>query len=204
MNDLHHERKDRCPAALLLIDVINPMDFEAGGDLLEYALPMADRLSVLKGRAKEMGIPSIYVNDNFGRWRSNFNRLIDFCTQDGMTGKPVVERLLPADEDYFVLKPKHSGFFSTSLRTLLRYLEVKKTIITGMATDICVLFTANEAYMNDYEIVVPCDCVAAEQEEYHKDALKLMARVLKADITLSTELNLHEMIRPPGKEKKEQ
>jgi nicotinamidase-related amidase len=200
MRPLHHEKKDRSPVALLLIDVINPLDFERGEDLLSFALPMADRLAELKDRAHAAGIPSIYVNDNFGRWRSNFNRLIDFCTEEGRVGKPVVEKLRPADEDYFVLKPKHSGFFSTSLRTLLRYLEVRKTIITGMATDICVLFTANEAYMNDYGVVVPSDCVAAEKKEYHLDALKLMKRVLKADITASPDLDLDALLAEAGRQ----
>ncbi len=194
MKPLHHEEKDRSPVALLLIDVINPLNFDRGEDLLAYALPMADRLAALKERARSVGIPAIYVNDNFGRWRSNFNRLIALCTRDDMLGKPVVERLHPEEEDFFILKPKHSGFFSTSLRTLLEYLEVKKTIITGMATDICVLFTANEAYMNDYDVLVPNDCVAAEQSEYHLDALKLMERVLKADTTASVDLDLPRLL----------
>lgn len=193
MNALHHEEIDKSRVALLLIDMINPLDFDGGDALLRYALPMAGRLAEFKRRAKTAGIPAIYVNDNFGRWRSDFKQIIDHCTQQEMPGKPVVEKLLPEKEDFFVLKPRHSGFFSTSLGPLLSYLGVEKTIITGMATDICVLFTANDAYLSDFGVFVPCDCVAAEQERYNRDALDLMIRVLKAETTSSTELDLERM-----------
>jgi len=194
MNALHHEESDKSSAALLLVDMINPLDFDGGDALCRYALPMADRLADFKRRTKAAGIPAIYVNDNFGRWQSDFNRLVDHCTRDGVLGKPIVEKLLPEEEDFFVLKPRHSGFFSTSLGTLLNYLGVKTTIITGMATDICVLFTANDAYLSEYQVIVPRDCVAAEQERYNDEALDLMARVLKADTTPSTELDLERLL----------
>ncbi len=113
----------------------------------------------------------IYANDNFGRWQSNFNAQVEHCLHDGVRGRSIVEKLLPEDDDYFVLKPKHSGFFSTTLDLLLKYLQVHTVILTGMAANICVLFTANDAYMRDYRLYVPSDCVASNTEEENKMAL---------------------------------
>lgn len=123
--DLHGSAPDDARAALLLIDVINDLQFEGGAQLLVQALPMAKRLAALKRRAKAVGIPAVYVNDNFGRWQSNFARLIQHCLARGGRGRPLVRRLRPRPDDYFVLKPKHSGFFSTVLDTLLAYLRVE-------------------------------------------------------------------------------
>jgi len=177
---------DEAETALLLIDVINPIDFEGGEKLLVHALPMARSLAALKRRAKAAGIPVIYVNDNFGRWRSDFPKLVEECLEARARGKPVVEQLPPADNDYFVLKPKHSAFFQTNLEILLKYLGVNTLIMTGMAGDICVLFSANDAYMRDFRIIVPPDCTASEDPDHNGQVLVLMQRVLKAEIILST------------------
>ena len=161
---------------------------------------MAERLAALKRRAKEAQVPVIYVNDNFGRWQSDFNKLLDHCLTDGVCGRPVVERLRPESDDYFVLKPKHSGFFSTTLDILLEYLQVKTVILTGLTGDICVLFTANDAYMRDFNLVVPADCVASADPEENRHALEHMRRVLKADIRPSTEIDFAALKRRAGDE----
>src|SRR5690606_5134106 len=127
-------------AALLLIDVINDLEFSEGEQLLQHALPMARSILALKRRAREAGIPTIYVNDNFGRWRSDFHTQIEHCLQDDVLGRPIAQLLAPDDDDYFVLKPKHSGFYSTSLGILLEYLGTETLILTGIAGNICVLF----------------------------------------------------------------
>jgi len=192
--DLHGNVPDRSDVALLLIDVINDLGFDAGHRLLVHALPMARRLAELKRRAKALGAPAIYVNDNFGRWQSDLHKLIRHCLTDGVPGKPVVELLRPEEDDYFVLKPKHSGFFSTTLDILLDYLQVKTVILTGIATNICVLFTANDAYMRDFHLIVPSDCVAAEDPDESEHALAQMRVVLKADTTPSAELDLEALV----------
>ena len=181
---------DKADTALLLIDVINDLNFDEGGKLLKYAIPMAEALAAFKRRAKAEGIPAIYVNDNFGRWRSDFRSLVQYCARPDSRGRPVVTRLLPEEDDYFVLKPKHSAFFQTNLEILLKYLGVTSLILTGMATDICVLFSANDAYMRDFEIIIPSDCVASEEEERNRKVLSLMQRVLKAQIPLSKEIQI--------------
>lgn len=187
--DLHGNAPDKSAVALLLIDVINDLEFPDGDKLLCHALPMARRLAALKQRARDQMVPAIYVNDNFGRWRSDFNAQVEHCLHDGVRGQPVVEILCPRDDDYFVLKPKHSGFFSTALETLLEYLEVQSLIISGIATNICVLFTANDAYMRDFHIAVPSDCVAANSEDENRHALTQIETVLKADIRPSESLS---------------
>src|SRR5688572_22751821 len=141
-SDLHGNAPDKSDVALLLIDVINDLEFEDGAKLLEHALPAAKRIAALKRRCRAAGVPVVYVNDNFGRWRSDFNAQVLHCLEDGVRGRPIAELLRPDDEDYFVLKPKHSGFFSTTLDLLLEYLEVRKLILAGFAGNICVLFTA--------------------------------------------------------------
>ena len=187
--DLHGSAPDKSLVALLLIDVINDLDFPEADDLLTHALPMARQIAALKKRAKRAGIPVVYVNDNFGRWRSDFNAQIEHCLEDSALGKPIVELLRPDEDDYFVLKPKHSGFFSTTLDTLLDYLGVKTVILVGIATNICVLFTANDAYMRDFHLVVPSDCVASNSKDENHYALEQMHKVLKADTSPSAELS---------------
>lgn len=193
--DLHGNVPDTAVVALLLIDVINDLEFESGSELLKYALPMARKVAALKRRAKEAGIPAIYVNDNFGKWQSDFNKLLTHCLEDNVRGKPLADLLRPDEDDYFVLKPKHSGFFSTTLDTLLEYLSARTLILTGVTADICVLFTANDAYMRDFNLVIPADCVVSANEEENGHALELMKRVLKADIRPSNELDLDELRR---------
>ena len=191
--DLHGSAPDKATVALLLIDLINDLEFESGKDLLENALPVAERIAALKNRAKQSRVPVIYVNDNFGKWQSDFKKLLTHCLEEDVCGKPLAELLQPEQDDYFVLKPKHSGFFSTTLDTLLKYLQVKTLILTGLTGDICVLFTANDAYMRDYDLVVPSDCVASNDVNENERALAHMARVLKADTRPSTELNFDEL-----------
>lgn len=193
--DLHGSAPDHSSVALILIDVINDLEFPEGEQMFEDALKMAERIAQLKKRAQEAGIPIIYVNDNFGRWQSDFRGVVQHCLGDGVRGEPLVKLLAPDDKDYFVLKPKHSGFFSTTLDVLLDYLQDKTLILTGLAGNICVLFTANEAYMRDFELVVPGDCTASNTPEDNAHALKQMNQVLKADTTDSANLDLQQLLR---------
>ena len=188
--DLHGSAPDSATVALLLIDVINDFEFEDGDKLLQHALPMAERISALKRQAKRSGIPVVYVNNNFGKWQSDLRKLVQHCLEDDVRGRPIVEVLQPDEDDYFVLKPKHSGFFSTTLELLLEHLQTKTLILTGVAGNICVLFTANDAYMRDFQVFVPSDCLASNDPEDNQYALNYMQDVLKADIRPSTELDL--------------
>jgi nicotinamidase-related amidase len=186
---LHGSAPDTSPVALLLVDVINPLDFPEADQLLRHAVPAAEKLAELKRRARRAGVPVVYANDNFGRWRSDLSAVVERCREPGCKGAPLVERLHPGKDDYFVLKPKHSAFFSTTLDTLLRYLGTRTLVLGGFATDICVLFTANDAYMRDLRLVVPSDGVASNENADRDAALALMQRVLKAETAPALEID---------------
>ncbi len=188
--DLHGSAPDKHEIALLLIDVINDFDFPGADQLLRYARPMARNVLRLKRRAYKAGVPVIYVNDNFGRWKSDFRRTLDHCERHGC-GRDVVKLLRPEENDYFVLKPKHSGFFSSALDTLLRYLRTQTLILTGIAGNFCVLFTANDAYMRDFDLFVPSDCTVSNTKRENDSALRLMKKFLKADTRPASRIVLH-------------
>ena len=183
--DLHGSAPDKCAAALLLIDWINDLEFGSGEKLLPAALEAAKTTAALRKRAKRAGVPVIYCNDNFGKWRSDFRSLLEHVLHDDVRGRPIAELLTPDEHDYFVLKPKPSGFHSTSLDVLLAHLGAHTLILTGIAGNFCVLFTAQDAYMRDFKLVVPRDCTASEEEADNRYALEHMEKVCKADTSPS-------------------
>lgn len=191
--DLHGNVPDTAGVALLLIDVINDFEFEGGDELLKLAMPVAKNIANLKSRVRQAGIPQIYVNDNFGKWQSDLNKIVSHCLEDGVRGEPFVKLVLPEKDEYFVLKPKHSGFYCTSLELLLEHLGARSLILTGITGNNCVLFTANDAYMRDFKLFVPADCVVSRRPEENENALKQMEKVLKAEIGPMEELDLEKM-----------
>jgi nicotinamidase-related amidase len=188
-NDLHGNAPDQSDIAIILIDVINDLEFDEGEKLLQTALPAAKNIARLKERARLEKVPIIYVNDNFGRWRSDFKKIVNHCLKDDVRGRPIAELLAPDEEDYFVLKPKHSGFFSTTLDLLLQYLGVRTLVIVGFAGNNCVFFTANDAYMRDYQLIIPADCTASNEPADNENALRQMQQVLKADTRPSGDID---------------
>lgn len=136
--DLHGNVPDKSNVALLLIDIISDFEFEDGAKLFRHALPMARKLAAFRKKAKAAGVPVIYVNDNFGKWQSNFNNLLEHASHEKVRGAEIVRMIKPDEDDYFVLKPKHSGFYSTTLDILLEHLECKTLVLTGVTTDICI------------------------------------------------------------------
>jgi nicotinamidase-related amidase len=181
--------------ALLLIDVINDLAFEGSEALVAHAEPMALRLAALKRRAAAAGIPAIYINDNFGQWRSDFRKTVAHCTSRSSPGHRVSMRLRPTVHDYFVLKPKHSGFYDTTLDTLLDTLRIRRVILTGIAGNICVLFTANDAYMRDLKIVTPADCIVSNTAAENDHALRQIRTVLKGNVSDSARLTFRPVRR---------
>jgi nicotinamidase-related amidase len=173
-------------SALLLIDFIHTLDYEYGEALLPHALKAARSVATLKKRANDAGVPVIYVNDNFGEWRSDFKKVVAHCLK--CPGRPLAELLAPGENDYFVLKPKNSGFYQTPLRTLLDALEAKRLILTGLTADICVLFTANDAHLHEFEISVASDCVASPDPKDTAYALAYLERVVSAKILASAHI----------------
>ena len=186
--------------ALLLIDTINDLEFDGGEELFRTALPAAKRIAHLKERARKAHVPIIYVNDNFGKWRSDFKRIVEHCLHDNVRGKPIAKLLEPDDEDYFVLKPKHSGFFSTSLDLVLEYLGTRTLVLTGFAGNNCVLFTANDAYMRDLKLFAPRDCMVSNTAADNAYALHQIETVMKGNVTPSTALRFGRPKRFPRRD----
>jgi len=193
--DLHGNVPDKSDVALVLIDVINDMEWEDGEHLYRHALPMARRLAKLKQRAAEAKIPVIYVNDNFGKWRSDFRKTISQALRGKTRGAPIIRLLKPEPIDYFVLKPKLSAFYATPLELLLSYLEVKTVILTGVAGNMCILYSAMDANLRDFNIIVPSDCTASNTIKANNQALHEMKTTLKATITTSTKIDLLALLR---------
>jgi len=178
--------------ALLLVDVINAFDFEGCEGLVAAAERAAPRILELRERARAAGVPVIYVNDNFGQWRSDFRATVEACSRPDKPGHRVARSLVPGDDDYFVLKPRHSAFYCTALEVLLGRLKAKRLVIVGFATNICVFFTANDAHMRGYEVIVPCDCTAANDEISARQALEQMKVVAGAVTDASARINFDE------------
>ena len=195
IESLHGNVPDKSRVALLLIDLISDFDFPDSDKILKNTQQMVRNVADLKARAKKCGVPVIYINDNFGKWQSDLKKLLKHTLRKSSKGSNLVKIIKPDEEDYFVLKPKHSGFYSTTLDILLKYLGAETLILTGIATDICILFTANDAYMRDYKLYIPQDCVATLSEKENKQTLKYMEKNLKADIRTSNEIDFTELLK---------
>jgi len=188
--DLHGNVPDNAPAVLMLVDVINDLNFPGNEQLLKQASRLGQSIARLKERCHKARIPAIYINDNWDKWRSDFKAVVSHCSQPDSPGWPLVEHLLPSPDDYVVLKPKHSAFYATPLDTILSYLKTRTVILTGLTTAACILLTAGEIYIRDLKLYVPNDCVRGLSEKEHRSALDLMRRSFGATTTSSRQLNL--------------
>lgn len=189
-SSLHGAAPERSPTALLILDLISDFEFEDGAKVFAAALPAARRIAKLKLRAARAHVPVVYVNDNHGRWRSDFTALLRLGAREGSRGAPIVRMLMPGPLDYCIVKPKHSGFFGTVLAMLLEHLGARRLILTGVSAQQCVLFTANDAYLRDLELLIPRDCIASESPAMTQLALRYFAAVLGANLTASTRIRL--------------
>jgi nicotinamidase-related amidase len=196
-SDLHGNAPDSSSVALLVIDMINDLEWAGGEALLPHAVAAAGRIARLKRKARAADVPVIYANDNFGRWRSDFREVVEHCLKDGVRGQPLAELLAPQGEDYFVLKPKHSAFFATTLDILLMYLGVRRVILTGVAGDACITITAMDAFLRDYELHVPADCTASCDPRENEKMLGYMERVLHADVGDADSVDFEKLRKRP-------
>jgi nicotinamidase-related amidase len=192
----------KSPLALILVDVINHFEFPDGDRVLRQALPIAPRIARLKKRARSEGIPVIYVNDNFGQWRSQASELVAYCLRPEAIGIKFVEQIQPDNEDYFVLKPMHSAFYQTPLDVLLQYLGATSLILCGLATNSCIVCTAHDANMREFGLIVPSDCSASRTPTEHKQTIQHIRGMTKAKIASSATLRLGELSRQFSKHRK--
>ena len=176
--------------ALLVIDMISAWDFPDADKLLPPTAAIAPRIAALRARCRKAGVPVIYANDNRGQWRSDFRQVVENAVRGGGRGADVAQALAPDDDDYFVLKPKHSAFFGTPMDMLLHHLGVKRLVLTGVASDQCVIATAVDARIRDYEVVVPQDCIASQTAARTRRAIAYFEEALCVPTTPSTRLRL--------------
>ncbi|WP_224741093.1 isochorismatase family cysteine hydrolase [Bacillus sp. 28A-2] len=172
--------------ALLIIDMINNFDFEMGHVLAEKTEKMTNEILSLKQNAIKENWPVIYINDHYGLWKADIQAVIKTCKNE--RSAPILEQMTPSNQDYFLIKPKHSAFYGTALETLLNELGVQDLILTGIAGNICVLFTANDAYMREYNLIIPTDCIASNDDRDNEYALTMMENVLLAKMTTTKEI----------------
>jgi len=183
---LQPARLPRSERVLLLVDFINPLAFPGAQDLARGAVAAARAAAALKERLAAQGVATIFANDNYGVWQSDFHSLVSSCL--GMQGPAgeVVRLLYPQADDLTILKPRHSAFYASPLELLLREMRTRELVICGLATDMCVQLTAGDAFLREFQVWVPADCTAAESEEAKAASLAYMARVLKCDTAAST------------------
>lgn len=171
----------RSERVLLLVDFINPLDFPGGEHLAVPAVAAARATAALKQRLAAEGVTTIFANDNYGVWQSDFHTMVATCVgMEGPAGE-VARALYPQATDLTILKPRHSAFYASPLDLLLREMQTTQLVICGLATDICVQLTAGDAFLREYDIWVPADCTAAESEQAKAASLAFMANVLKCD-----------------------
>jgi nicotinamidase-related amidase len=185
-------RPSPVPVALLLIDVLTTFHFPDGDAILKSALEIRDALVRLKARSRDLRIPVLYVNDNFGDWRSEKEVLMGRCLE--AKGREFVRPLLPDSEDYFVLKPMHSAFYMTPLEVLLKHLRVQALILTGLTSNSCITVTAHDANMRGFDIFIPPDCSSARNLEEHRQALAQLEAMVGAKLRHSSSLKLPNLI----------
>lgn len=176
-----------------MIDVLTTFQFPDGKAILHNAFSIRDALANLKARARKLRIPVLYVNDNFGDWRSEKEVLIGRCLES--TGAEFVQPLVPDSEDYFVLKPLHSAFYMTPLEVLLRHLDVETLILTGLTSTSCLSATSHDANMRGFDLLIPSDCSCARTTKEHREALSQLEANVGAKITPSSTLRLPALIR---------
>jgi nicotinamidase-related amidase len=194
-HDLDGSVPDSSPVVLMLVDVINDLDFPGNDALVKAAPRLGRRIAKLKARCHQAGIPTIYVNDNRGRWRSDFRDVVQRCLRPTSLGRSLVEQIVPQAHDYVVLKPKHSPFYATPLDVILTHLDARTIVLAGLTTNACILSSASGIHVRDFKLFVPGDCVAALNATLHRRALSVMEESFRAVTTPSSKLNLERVKR---------
>lgn len=183
---------------LLIIDMINDMKFAGADSMAKPALQAASAIARLREDADRLSAPVVYVNDNYGQWHSERSRIVQSCGEASPTARRLLQAIAPRDDDFFVIKPQFSGFYATNLQVLLPKLGVSRLVLTGLAADICVLFTAADAHMRAYDLWTPTDAVASSRPEHRAWALEIMQKSMGAEVAPTTDLSLDAWIARGG------
>jgi nicotinamidase-related amidase len=185
-NDRHGDGEGA--TALLVVDMLNPYDHPEAEELagnVDDALP---GVAALLRRADESGTPVVYVNDNYGDWNSSSRELAERALAGAHP--ELVEPILPQEGHSFVIKARHSTFYGTPLEYLLDEMGVARLVLSGQVTEQCILYSALDAYVRHFEVVIATDAVAAIYEELGDAALKMMERNMSAELRRAGEIEL--------------
>ncbi|ATG93624.1 isochorismatase family cysteine hydrolase [Paracidovorax citrulli] len=179
---LRQTRLPRNRDVLLLVDVVNPLNFPGADVLLPGAVRAARATLRLREQLEGRHVPVIYANDNYGTWHSEFSDLLAACRQlPGARGE-LARLMSPRPRDLTLLKPCHSAFQSTPLLHLLRQMGTQRVIVAGLAADMCVMLSATDARMLGYDVWVPGDCTAAESPARKRNALRQLEQAFRCDV----------------------
>jgi nicotinamidase-related amidase len=172
--------------ALVVIDMINTYDHEDAERLRESAKDAVPVIADLLRSARDSGAPVIYVNDNFGEWRSDHRALLE----EALAGEyaSLIEPIVPDDEAMFVVKARHSIFFETPLEYLLGQEEIEEIVLTGQATEQCVLYSALDAHIRHIPVIVPREAVAHIDEDLAEASLRMMEVNMDAEVVAADEV----------------
>jgi nicotinamidase-related amidase len=174
--------------ALLVIDMLNPYDHPDADQLAHSAAEAVPRIGELIERARSEDVPVVYVNDNYGDWNSSSEEL----AEKAISGEhpDLVRPLLPPEGSSFVIKARHSVFYGTPLEYLLDAMQVERLVLAGQVTEQCILYSALDAYVRHFEVVVPRDAVAHIHSHLADAALELMERNMSADVADAADCGL--------------
>jgi nicotinamidase-related amidase len=174
--------------ALLVVDMLNTYEHDDGDKLAASVREALPRMTELIERARADDVALVYVNDNYGDWNSSSQEL----AERALTGRhrELVEPLLPRPDDGFVIKARHSVFYSTPLEYLLQSLDVGRIVLSGQATEQCILYSALDGYVRHFEVAVPRDAVAHIHPHLAEAAFEMMERNMHAEICAAHELRL--------------
>jgi nicotinamidase-related amidase len=167
--------------AVVVIDMLNSYQHEDAAKLASSVADIIEPIVGLISMARDRDdVDLIYVNDNYG----DFTADKDDIVRQALEGErpDLVKPIVPDEGALFVPKVRHSAFYSTSLAYLLRQQETERLILTGQVTEQCILYTALDAYVRHFPVVVPRDGVAHIDADLGKAALRMMDRNMRAEI----------------------
>jgi len=174
--------------ALVVVDMLNTYEHADAEALTRSVREVLPNIASLIDRARSNDVQVIYVNDNYGAWNQGRSELVERASA-GPHGD-LIEPIVPDDDTAFVVKARHSIFFETPLEYLLRTSGVERVVLVGQVTEQCILYSALDAYIRHFQVVVPPDAVAAIHPELHDAALEMMRINMDADLTPSADVRL--------------
>jgi nicotinamidase-related amidase len=175
-------------SAVIVIDMINTYDHPDAEPLMASVRKALPRVRQLIERARSAGTDVVYVNDNFGRWRSHHDELLAAALEGPHAD--LVEPVLPDAESLFVVKARHSIFYQTPLEYLLQQSGVEHVVLCGQVTEQCVLYSALDAHIRHFDVSVARDAVACIHEDLADAALRMMERNMGARLVRARDVEL--------------